>query len=154
MRTAPSKTIIGLGLLLFLFTAAWIGYLRTSHANQTPLDKLVAGIRYEGPWYFQCVRRTHILQFLPRKWLLKADRYNDDISSIRSMAASQLRQMGTNAWPAVPALVATMVHKDIFIGSYAAEALMDIKADQHPEWNTLQKSFRGSNSAALIFNSL
>jgi hypothetical protein len=77
-----------------------------------------------------------------------------EVSLKRWQAAMALSRQGTNAWPAAPALVTTVMHKDLSIGVGAAQALAGMKADECPEWARLRKGLGGQTNAARAFHHL
>jgi HEAT repeat protein len=66
-------------------------------------------------------------------------------------AVRQLSSIGTNAWPAVPALLGLSAHPDFHVGVAAGTVLARIKADEHPRWHLLQKTLEGNTNASRAF---
>ena len=65
-----------------------------------------------------------------------------------------MTKRGTNAWPAVPALLSTVTDKDMSVGLAAAEALVGIKAEESPEWARSRQLLVGQTNAARVFRYL
>jgi hypothetical protein len=63
----------------------------------------------------------------------------------------ELVGLGTNAWPAVPALVATMSYPDLAVVAAAAEVLAGVQADRYPGWGSIENAFRGQTNAFYAF---
>jgi hypothetical protein len=72
----------------------------------------------------------------------------------REHAAMALGKRGTNAWPAVPALLSVVTDKDMSVGLLAAEALFGIKAEESPEWVRSRQMLTGQTNAARVFRYL
>jgi HEAT repeat protein len=156
MNVISSKATVGLGLLLVILLAAW-WVSRADNRNSPPvpakLDQLVQAVRWEGPWHYRLAKRTHTAQFIPAR-MLDAHRLEYEISQRRWQSAMALSRLGTNAWPAVPVLVSTVMHKDISVGIVAAEALVGIKAEECPEWADMGRVLRTRTRAAKTFRYL
>jgi HEAT repeat protein len=153
MSFVSSKILAGVGLLTAILAVGWWGYACQRQRSQTVLDELTQKVRWEGPWYYRVAKQTHTVQFLHRR-VLKGSWLLHQISLTRLEAVQALSRMGTNAWPAVPALVTTTMHKDLSIGVPAAEALVGIKAEECPEWVRLRKGLAGQTMAAMTFRYL
>ena len=149
MSIALSKTGARIGLLMLLLLAAWLGYFQSSRNSDAVLQKIVQELRSEGPWYYRLANQTHTLQLLPRKWSQPVQQLNIQLK--RKKGVNDLTGMGTNAWPAVPALLRMVTHKNRSVGLSAGEALAGIKAEEHPEWGKLQGVLVGQSAAAEIF---
>ncbi len=65
----------------------------------------------------------------------------------RSRAVADITRMGTNAWPAVPALVVLSGHPEIQVAVSAATVLASIRADESPEWGKVHGQLRASTNA-------
>jgi HEAT repeat protein len=154
MRLAASKLAAGLVLLSLLSAAVWVGYTRSGRNSSATLDKMVSELRGERPWYYRFMKRTHTLQLVPKKWLHKVGQSDLAILLRRGAAVSKLSRRGTNAWPAMPALLATLRHGDYSVEVAAAEVLAGIKAEQHPEWDRWEKLLSGQSRAARAFHHL
>jgi hypothetical protein len=63
----------------------------------------------------------------------------------------ELVRLGTNSWPAVPALVATMSYPDLSVVAAAAEVLAGVQADRYPGWANLENAFKGQTNAFYAF---
>ena len=153
MSVVYSKVAVGLGLLLIISLAAWWGYNLDSKGSPAVLDKLVLTVRWEGPWYYRMAKQTHTANLIPQR-VLDTGKLAFEVSLKRWQAVMALSRQGTNAWPAVPALVTTVMHKDISVGIPAAEALAGIRAEECPEWARLRKGLRGQAKAARAFHYL
>ena len=153
MSVVSSKVAVGLGLFLILSLAVWWVYSLDSKSSPAVLDKLVRTVRWEGPWYYQIVKQTHTAKFIPTR-VLDTGKLAFEVSLKRWQAAMALSRQGTNAWPVVPTLATTVMHKDISVGIPAAEALAGIHAKECPEWARLRKGLRGQTKAARAFHYL
>ncbi len=131
MSVVSSKVAVGLGLFLILSLAVWWVYSLDSKSSPAVLDKLVRTVRWEGPWYYQIVKQTHTAKFIPTR-VLDTGKLAFEVSLKRWQAAMALSRQGTNAWPVVPTLATTVMHKDISVGIPAAEALAGIHAEGVP----------------------
>jgi hypothetical protein len=69
-------------------------------------------------------------------------------------AATALTKRGTNAWPAVPALLSAVTNKDMSVGVVTAEALVGIRAEESPEWARSRQMLTGQTNAARVFRHL
>lgn len=63
----------------------------------------------------------------------------------------ELVELGTNAWPTVPALVATMSYPDLAVVASAAEVLAGVQADRYPGWASNENAFRDQTNAFYAF---
>ena len=153
MSVVSSKVAVGLGLLLILSLAAWSVYNLNSKSSPAVLDKLVWTLRWEGPWYYRMAKQTHTAKLIPTR-VLDTHKLEFQLFLKRWQAAMALSRQGTNAWPVVPTLVTTVMHKDISVGIRAAEALAGIHAEECPEWARLRKGLRGQTKAARAFHHL
>jgi HEAT repeat protein len=117
------------------------------------LDQLARAVRWEGPWYYRMAKQTHTAKLIPTR-VLDTGKLAFEVSLKRWQAAMALSRQGTNAWPVVPALVTTVMHKNISVGIRAAEALAGIHAEECPEWARLRKGLRGQTKAARTFHYL
>ena len=62
--------------------------------------------------------------------------------------------MGTNAWPALPALAEAVKRQSLPVGVAAASVLARIKADEHPGWADVQKGLKDQDNAFSAFRHL
>jgi HEAT repeat protein len=158
MNTARIRVALGLGLAITLFALAWTLAHTTvstvSEPRNKTLEKLVRDLRSEGPWYYVLVKRAKAQRLLPAKW--RRDMINVELrlTLTRYHAAMELRQMGTNAWPAVPTLIATVVRGNTQMSIGAAQALAGMKAEESPEWPSHRNALRGEKAAARAFHYL
>jgi hypothetical protein len=149
MSVAGKRAFAGLSLLLLAWWGYWWLSLQPHRDSRPTLEQLVAELRLEEPWYYHLLKRSNTLRFLPQRWF---SRYSaPDLAYKKFGALMELGRLGTNAWPAVPALVAMVKHKNLEIACSAAQALAFVKADQDPEWSRLQRDLNGQSSAARAF---
>jgi HEAT repeat protein len=69
----------------------------------------------------------------------------------RSQAVARLSRLGTNGWPAIPALVGLLGHSEFQVSVAAATVLASIKADEYPRWAEFQGELRQSTNAVRSF---
>ena len=145
-------------MLLFLVAAAALCLRAPAAGDPGPaLAALVRDLLQEGPWYYRPVQRWPSLQrLLPQAWLRKMEARHDDLSQVlrRDSAIHKLAAMGTNAWPAVPALARALRRGDVSVALAAAEGLAVIKADEHPDWARVEQRLNGQSTAARAFDYL
>src|ERR1017187_8945054 len=146
MSVAGKRAFAGLSLLLLAWWGYWWLSLQQHRDSRPTLEQLVAELRLEEPWYYHLLMRTNTLRFLPQRWF---SRYSTpDLAYKKFGALMEFGRLGTNAWPAVPALVAMVKHKNLEIACSAAQALAFVKADQDPDWSRLRRDLNGQSSAA------
>lgn len=146
MRVSGKKALAGLLLLGLAGWAAWWHWREPRFDGSPAVKQLLADLRGQQPWYYRFLQRTHTLRFFPRPWFA---RYSYPPS--RLVAVFAFGWQGTNAWPAVPALIAMVEDKDQELACSAAQALAVMKAEQHPDWDQLKRDLHGQSSAARVF---
>ena len=152
MSVAGKRAFAGLSLLLLAWWGYWWLSLQQHRDSPPKLEQLVAELRLEEPWYYHLLKRTNTLRFLPQRWFSRYSAPDLAYKNYKKFGAlMELGRLGTNAWPAVPALVAMVKHKNLEIACFAAKALAFVKADQDPEWSRLQRGLNGQSSAARAF---
>ena len=153
-----SKAAGGL-VLLALLAAAWTGYTRLWKEDRTTLGGLVGDLRPPMPWHSRWTERwldpkSRVRAYLPKSWITKALRDDMDMGQRRGRAESKLKAMGTNAWPAVPALVKMLEDKDFSTALVAGRVLASLKAEEHPAWAGLAQRLEGQPRPGGIFRTL
>jgi HEAT repeat protein len=130
--------------------AAGVAYQYRQASERRPLQppelqKLVDRVQAEAPWYYRWRRR--LPNFIPKGWFVESEQAWNEREFGRWHIESAFRDRGTNAWPAVPALLRSLRHQNPSIRFAAASALGAMKADGHPDWETLAQRLKGSANA-------
>jgi hypothetical protein len=143
------RSTIAAGIVLL----AILGFLAWTHggAQKPDFDSLLTDLRAKRPWYYSLAERKYIRTYAPKKWLSRADRSELDVELGRGAAVRKLSALGTNAWPAIPALLRMLGDSNLSTGWAAAIALAGMKAEEHPDWDRMANVLHGDKAAAKAF---
>ena len=123
----------------------------TGATTNGELPKVVASLlaeMYARPsWYHRWVLSSPWLRQNVPELTRRAYRAESQVWMKSGEAARKLAALGTNAWPAIPVLVAGVTNQPR-LAMRAISVLVQIEADQHPDWNNLAQPWRGDAGAA------
>lgn len=144
-RGASSRLALPLIALSVLLTVA----ARAAENQNQPRDvhRLLSQMYAQPPWYHRWILSSPGLRRnVPELWL-RAYRADSQAWLDADAASRKLAALGTNGWPAIPALV-DGVGKRPRLAVRAISVLSQIGADQHPAWKELARPWRGDASVA------
>ncbi len=139
-----------------LLSIGFFGFSRLSSGPRTgdnlaPLRILLRDLRAQTPVYYYWSSKPPISRLLPKAWLDKAHMAWILTNDQRRLAVWKLKMMGTNAWPAVPALVKSLDASDYSVSVLAANVLAGIRADESPDWRQAEQMLLDKRRPAKAF---
>ncbi len=146
--------VAGLLLLLGLVSFARLRSGPRAGNGVAAIDSLLRDLRAQTPFYYTWSAKPPLSRILPKAWLNQAHMAWSQTNSQRTLAIWKLLNMGTNAWPAVPALVNALDANDYSVSVMAANALAGIRANESPVWWQLELSLLGKPRPAKAFRYL
>ncbi|MCW5558356.1 MAG: HEAT repeat domain-containing protein [Verrucomicrobiae bacterium] len=153
MKSAWQRVTIGIASAVALAACGAIVTLNRGPAlpSDPGLRQALRDLRATLPWHYRLANSSRLARrILPASWYS----YRRDletilkVQSLHSKAVEHFRLAGTNAWPAIPALLALLDSHDVGIRNYAALSLAKVQATDHPEWPEMSRVLRGRSRAA------
>lgn len=121
------------------------------------LGKLVHDLQAEIPFHYSLVNKMPPAlkaALVPNRLVRLARNEANRVAGPRDQARRELGRMGTNAWPAIPLLLKTLLRQDLPTRYAAAKVLAHIKADQAPEFERLKPGLSNRARPADVFGLL
>lgn len=152
--------VLILASLSMLLSWSFHRKLRKFASLPPPLDRLMCDLDEKEPWYSRRMRElaAKLLMRNRNTGIIAAPLYNtsirtsNDVRSRNHSAMIKLCDMGTNAYPAIDALVSCLQEKDLTTGFNAYNVLCLIHADDDPRFAQALHSCANNTNVLNVFD--